>query len=85
MLNDKPKVDTSWNLKWKTSFEDYLAELHYLVRTQKRPTQDQLHIMAKMKECWRNWNGDVALWEKHNMTITLPDKPFEMYEDQSGN
>jgi hypothetical protein len=41
--------------------------------------------MAKMKESWRNWNGDAALWEKHNMTITLPSKPFEMYEDQSGN
>ena len=80
MLDNKPKVDTSWNLKWKTSFEDYLAELHYLVRTQKRPTQDQLHIMAKMKECWRNWNGDVALWEKHNMVI--PTKPMSESDSQ---
>jgi|TARA_A100001388_G_C28479863_1_gene361855 hypothetical protein len=85
MLEDKPIVDTSWNLKWKTTFEDYLAELHHLVRTQKKPTQDQLLVMRKMKESWRNWNGDSALWVKNNMTISIPIKPFEMHEDQSGN
>ena len=75
-------------IKLKTKYLDnpaFYSELHHLVRTQKKPTQDQLFVMSKMKECWRNWNGDVALWEKHNMTITLPVKPFEMYEDKSGN
>ena len=85
MLEDKPTVDTSWNLKWKTSFEDWQAKLHYLVRTQKKPTQDQLYAMSKMKECWIYWNSDTALWEKHNMTISIPTSPSEVPEEQGGN
>ena len=72
MLEDKPTVDTSWNLKWKTSFEDWQAKLHYLVRTQKKPTQDLLYEVRLVKEALTYWNSDTALWEKHQMTIPMP-------------
>ena len=38
--NDKPIIDTTWNLKWKTSTEDWLVELLSLIRKQKEPTQE---------------------------------------------
>ena len=84
MLEDKPIVDTSWNLKWKTSFEDYLAELHYLDRTQKRPTQDLLYEVRLVKEALTYWNSDVATWEKHQMVIptTRPIPQAELQEPE---
>ena len=52
MLDNKPQIDTTWNLKWKTSTEDWLVKLLYLIRTQRETTQEQQHALRKLKECW---------------------------------
>ena len=85
MLADKPQVDTTWNLKWKTSTEDWLVRLLYLIRTQKEPTQDQSEALRKSKEAWTYWNSDSQDWIKHGMTIAMPTNPPSNQENQSGN
>ena len=64
MLDNKPQIDTTWNLKWKTSTEDWLVKLLYLIRTQRETTQEQQHAL-------RNWNSDSADWVKHRMSFPL--------------
>jgi hypothetical protein len=85
MLDDKPQIDTTWNLKWKTSTEDWLVKLLYLIRTQRETTQEQQHALRKLKECWTYWNSDSQDWIKHGMTISLPSNPNDMNENQDGN
>ena len=48
-MSDKPTVDTTFNLKWKTSTEDWIVELLHLIRTQKKPTIEQRNAIAKIK------------------------------------
>tara|TARA_R100000697_G_scaffold80561_1_gene92682 strand:+ start:177 stop:464 length:288 start_codon:yes stop_codon:yes gene_type:complete len=83
--NDKPIIDTTWNLKWKTSTEDWLVELLSLIRKQKEPTQKQAYALRKCKEAWTNWNSDSQDWIKHGMTIVLPTNPDDLKENQDGN
>ena len=83
--DDKPKIDLTWNLKWKTSTEDWLVKLLYLIRTQKEPSQDQQHALRKAKECWTYWNSNSQDWIKHGMTITIPTEPNGLKENQDGN
>ena len=85
MLDNKPQIDTTWNLKWKTSTEDWLVKLLYLIRTQRETTQEQQHAWRKLKECWTYWNSDSQDWIKHGMTISLPSNPNDMKENQDGN
>ena len=85
MLDNKPQIDTTWNLKWKTSTEDWLVKLLYLIRTQRETTQEQQYALRKVKECWTFWNSDSQDWIKHGMTISLPSNPNDMKENQDGN
>jgi len=84
MLDDKPTVDATFNLKWKTSTEDWVVELLHLIRRQKKPTIEQRNAIAKIKECHMYWNSDTALWERHQMTVPMPTSPVRI-EEQGGN
>ena len=84
MLDDKPTVDATFNLKWKTSTEDWVVELLHLIRRQKKPTIEKRNAIAKIKECHMYWNSDTALWERHQMTVPMPTSPVRI-EEQGGN
>ena len=70
-----PVIDTTWNLKWKSSTEDWVVEFLSLIRKEKEPSQNQAYAMRKMKEAWTMWNSDSQHWIKHGMTIPLPENP----------
>ena len=69
--NENKTIDTTWNLKWKTSTEDWLVETLSLIRKQKKPTQEQQYALAKAREC--------------HMTVPLPSNPIVLEEDKAGN
>ena len=77
--NQKPTIDTSWELKWKRSMRKRLINCLARIENDGKPTQELGYEIAKVKECFVYWNSDVALWEKHNMVIpTRPiSKPVE--------
>ena len=79
MSDNKPMVDTSWELKWKRSLRKRLINCLARIENDGKPTQELGYEIAKVKECFVYWNSDVALWEKHNMVIpTRPiSKPIE--------
>ena len=83
--DNKPEIDLTWNLKWKTSTEDWLVKLLYLIRTQKEPSQEQHLALRKVKECWTYWNSNSQDWIKHGMTISIPTEPVSLDENQDGN
>ncbi len=43
--NENKTIDTTWNLKWKTSTEDWLVETLSLIRKQKKPTQETSNML----------------------------------------
>ena len=83
-MSDKPTVDATFNLKWKTSTEDWIVELLHLIRTQKKPTIEKRNAIENIKECHMYWNSDTALWERHQMTVPMPTSPVRI-EEQGGN
>ena len=83
--NQKKVIDTTWNLKWKTSTEDWIVELLSLIRKQKEPSQEQQYALRKAKECWTLWNSDSQDWIKQGMTIPIPSQPDQTEENQAGN
>jgi len=83
--NENKTIDTTWNLKWKTSTEDWAVEFLSLIRKQKEPSQEQQYALRKVKECWTFWNSDSQDWIKQGMTIPMPNQPNQTEENQSGN
>ena len=83
--NDNKAIDTTWNLKWKTSTEDWAVEFLSLIRKQKVTSQQQQYALRKIKECWTLWNSDSQDWIKQGMTIPIPSHPITLEEDQAGN
>ena len=83
--NENKTIDTTWNLKWKTSTEDWLVEALSLIRKQKKPTQEQQYALAKARECHRYWISDDQDWIKQGIIV-----PYIIYyvtfeENQTGN
>ena len=71
MLEDKPKIDTSFELKWKRTLRKRLLNCLVLIENHGKPTQDLLYEVRLVKEALTYWNSDTALWEKHNMVIPI--------------
>ena len=83
--NDNKTIDTTWNLKWKTSTEDWAVEFLSLIRKQKVTSQQQQYALRKIKEWWTLWNSDSQDWIKQGMTIPIPSQPNQIEENQAGN
>ena len=83
--NENKTIDTTWNLKWKTSTEDWAVEFLSLIRKQKVTSQQQQYALRKIKECWTLWNSDSQDWIKQGMTIPIPSQPNQTEENQAGN
>ena len=71
MSENKPMVDTSWELKWKRSLRKRLINCLARIENDGKPTQELGFELAKAKECYVYWNSDTALWEKHRMTVPI--------------
>ena len=72
MLEDKPKIDTSFELIWKRTLRKRLLNCLGLIENHGKPPQDLLYEVRLGKEALTYWNRDTALWEKHQMTIPMP-------------
>ena len=84
MSDNKPMVDTSWELKWRRTLRKKLLNCLVLIENQGKPTQDLMYELRKAKEALTYWNSDTALWEKHQMVvpITQPVPQTELQESE---
>ena len=71
MSDNKPMVDTSWELKWRRTLRKKLLNCLVLIENQGKPTQELMYELRKAKEALTYWNSDTALWEKHQMVIPM--------------
>ena len=71
MSDNKPMVDTSWELKWRRTLRKKLLNCLVLIENHGKPTQELLFELRKAKDALTYWNSDTALWEKHNMVIPI--------------
>ena len=71
MSDNKPMVDTSWELKWRRTLRKKLLNCLVLIENQGKPTQDLMYELRKAKAALTYWNSDTALWEKHQMVIPM--------------
>ena len=76
MLENKPIIDTSWELKWKRTLRKKLLNCLVLIENQGRPTQELSYELRLARDCFNNWNTDAAGWEKIRMVFpTNPPVP----------
>ena len=71
MSDNKPMVDTSWELKWRRTLRKKLLNCLVLIENQGKPTQELMYELRLAKDALTYWNRDTALWEKHQMVIPM--------------
>ena len=69
MSENKPMVDTSWELKWRRTLRKKLLNCLVLIENHGKPTQELMYELRLAKDALTYWNSDTALWEKHQMVI----------------
>ena len=74
MLEYKPIIDTSWELKWKRTLRKKLLNCLVLIEKHGKPTQELMYELRLAKDALTYWNSDTALWEKHQMVIETKDE-----------
>ena len=72
MTDNKPIIDTSWELKWKRTMRRRAINILARIENDGKPTQELGFEVRKLQEAFTYWNSDVATWEKHNMVIPIP-------------
>ena len=84
MSDNKPMVDTSWELKWKRSLCKRLINCLARIENDGKPTQELGYEIRKLHEAFTYWNSDVASWVRHNMVIptTQPVPQAELQEPE---
>tara|TARA_R100001443_G_scaffold4069_5_gene12284 strand:+ start:461 stop:736 length:276 start_codon:yes stop_codon:yes gene_type:complete len=84
MIDNKPVIDTSWELKWKRTVRRRAINILALIENDGRPTQEMGYEIRKLHEGFTYWNSDTALWEKHQMIIptTQPVPQTELQQPQ---
>ena len=85
MSDNKPMVDTSWELKWKRTCRRKAINILARIENDGKPTQELGYEIRKLHEAFTYWNSDSQDWIKHGMTISLPSNPNDMKENQDGN
>ena len=71
MSDNKPMVDTSWELKWRRTLRKKLLNCLVLIENKGKPTQELMYELRLAKDALTYWNSDTALWEKHQMVIPM--------------
>tara|TARA_R100001082_G_scaffold77925_1_gene45634 strand:- start:138 stop:413 length:276 start_codon:yes stop_codon:yes gene_type:complete len=76
MTDNKPIIDTSWELKWKRTVRRRAINILARIENDGRPTQELGYEIRKLHEAFTYWNSDTAVWEKHQMVFqTNPPMP----------
>ena len=70
MSDNKPIIDTSWELKWRRTLRKKLLNCLVLIENHGTPTQELMYELRLAKDALTYWNSDTGLWEKHKMVIT---------------
>ena len=73
--NQNPKVDTTWELKWKRTCRRKAINILARIENDGKPTQELGYEIRKLHEAFTYWNSDVASWVKHNMVCLLYTSP----------
>jgi len=71
MLDNKPIIDTTHELKWRRTLRRKLINCLALIENHGKPTQELMFELRMAKEALRNWNSDSADWVKHRMSFPL--------------
>ena len=71
MLDDKPIINTTHELKWRRTLRRKLINCLALIENHGKPTQELMFELRMAKEALRNWNSDSADWVKHRMSFPL--------------
>ena len=71
MLDNKPIIDTTHELKWRRTLRRKLINCLALIENHGKPTQDLMFELRMAKEALRNWNSDSADWVNHRMSFPL--------------
>ena len=84
MSDNKPIIDTSWELKWRRTLRKKLLNCLVLIENHGKPTQELMYELRLAKDALTYWNSDTALWEKHQMIIptTQPVPQTELQQPQ---
>ena len=76
MTDNKPIIDTSWELKWKRTVRRRAINILARIENDGKPTQELGYEIRKLHEAFTYWNSDTAVWEKHHMVFqTNPPMP----------
>ena len=76
MTDNKPIIDTSWQLKWKRTVRRRAINILARIENDGKPTQELGYEIRKLHEAFTYWNSDTAVWEKHQMVFqTNPPMP----------
>ena len=82
MSDNKPSIDTSWELKWRRTLRKKLLNCLVLIENKGKPTQDLMYELRKAKEALTYWNSDSAMWVKEKMVFpTSPPVPQAELQD----
>ena len=74
MSDNKPMVDTSWEMKWMRSLRKRAINILARIENDRRPTQELHYELRKAMEAFTYWNSDTAMWEKHQIVIETKDE-----------
>ena len=76
MTDNKPIIDTSWDLKWKRTVRRRAINILARIENDGKPTQELGYEIRKLHEAFTYSNSDTAVWEKHQMVFqTNPPMP----------
>ena len=76
MTDNKPIIDTSWELRWKRTVRRRAINILARIENDGKPTQELGYEIRKLHEAFTYWNSDTAVWEKHQMVFqTNPPMP----------
>ena len=76
MTDNKPIIDTSWELNWKRTVRRRAINILARIENDGKPTQELGYEIRKLHEAFTYWNSDTAVWEKHQMVFqTNPPMP----------
>ena len=87
MSDNKPIIDTSWELKWRRTLRKKLLNCLVLIENHGKTTQELMYELRLAKDALTYWNSDTALWEKHQMVvpITQPVPQAELQKPEVSN
>ena len=71
MLDKKPIIDTTHELKWRRTLRRKLINCLALIENHGKPTQELMYELRLAKEALTYWNSDTADWVKHRMSFPL--------------